>query len=106
MATSKPLITEDTTSCRVNPWKIIALAIAKKDENSITGIVGFFVIDPYKTMSTGTRSSKFQSKIVSRVDIIVPTFSGTTAPAAFVLSPVMIYTIPATTNDGSVVYSK
>ena len=89
--------------CNVKCWKTTALNNAIALDISITGIVGFFFIDPNKTITGGNKTNKFQLNILFNVSNIIVTFSGVTAFPEEMLNPINVYTIEAKINAGPVV---
>lgn len=71
---------------------------------NMTGIVGFFRIEPYKTMSGGNITSGLNRNRLSNVVNIVSTFSGVaTVPPPAAEKPAIVYTIIQMIHPGIVV---
>ena len=99
-----PLIAAVKHCCRVNPWNTVAFKNAITLEMSITGIVGFLRIDPYKTTSGGKITSGLKRNRFSNVARIVSTFSGVaTAPPPANENPAIVYTTIQIMHPGIVV---
>ena len=80
MSTLKPFTEATTEFEKDTPWNTTALNMAVAHDTSMTGTVGIFMTEPTRTTRTGTSRSRFQLNAESRVERIVPTFSGTVPP--------------------------
>ena len=63
ISTLNPFNVTSTILFKSAPWNTAAFISATADATSITGIVGFFVIDPASTITRGTSSKIFQLNI-------------------------------------------